>query len=389
MTAHAKLSASGAHRWLNCLGSVEMESGYQDVSSPYAQEGTHAHALAEKCLVEDVNADKFIGSLLRDERSGSTHIVDAEMAENVQAYLDYVRQLGGEEKHVLVEAKVDFSQYVPEGFGTADHIAISKVDGVWTLYISDLKYGKGHRVEAANNPQGMLYALGAVLDYGFIFEVTRVKIAIVQPRLDHVSEWELSVQELLRWAEGYVKPRAALAAKPGAPVTPSIDACKFCKAKGECKALADYALNVAVEGFEGIADEMETKNAMKMDPDQLAAVLKNVDLIAGWLKSVEATAQQKLEHGENIPGYKLVEGRSLRRWRNEDEARKLLESKIGEDAYEKKLISPSKAEKILKKEKTLLTEYVVKPAGRPTIAPQNDKRKAIHVNACEGFDEVA
>lgn len=377
MTAHAKLSASGAHRWMECSGSVHMEDGLPDTTSEFAEYGTAAHELAERCLKEDVTADYFAGKVFNG------HEADEEMVEGVQSYLDYVRSHKGE---VLIEQRVDFSPWVSEGFGTCDCLVIEGD----TASVIDLKFGKGVRVDAENNPQAMLYALGALNEYEFIFdEINTFKLAIVQPRLDHVSEWTLSREELLAFGE-QAKERADLALSDEAPLTPGESQCRFCKAKATCRALAEHSLKTAADGFEAVDVPVTVKDVAKLSNEEVAALLPQLNTLTDWIKAVEAHALAELEQGRNVPGYKLVEGRSIRKWRNEEDAEKALSSELeAEDIFTKKLISPTQAEKALGKAHPILKEHVVKPEGKPAIAPESDKRPALEVNPTEGFSKVA
>lgn len=378
MTAHAKLSASGAHRWLVCAGSVSMEEGFPDTTSKFAEHGTAAHELAERCLKEDVTAEYFVGQTFNGFE------VDAEMVEAVQLYLDYIRNHSGE---VLIEQKVDFSPWVHEGFGTCDCLVIEG----HTASVIDLKYGKGVKVDAENNSQAMLYALGALNEYEFLFdEINTFKLAIVQPRLDHISEWEVSREDLLAFGQ-YAKERADAALAEDAEVTPEEHACKFCKAKASCRTLAEHSLQVAAEGFEAVEVPITLKDPKKLTNKEIAALLPQMKAIVDWTKAVEAFALAELEHGHEVPGYKLVEGRSIRKWADEDAAEKALRgSKLKvADIFTKKLVSPTQAEKLLGKNHPILQEFSVKPEGKPAIAAESDKRPALVVDVTEGFSKVA
>jgi hypothetical protein len=201
--AHASLGASNAHRWLECSGSVKAEQGFENKSSSFAYEGTCAHELSELALLHDKEPSDWIGKPLVEN---SEWIVDEDMAQHVTTYTDYVRQVAQGADDVLIEQRVSYADWVDGGFGTADAVVI-KGD---SIYVCDLKYGKGVQVDAENNPQGMLYALGAYAEFGFISDFKTVHISIVQPRLDHISEWSISVKDLLKWAE-WVSQRAELA----------------------------------------------------------------------------------------------------------------------------------------------------------------------------------
>jgi len=374
---HATLSASGAHRWLVCAGSVELEKQFPKTTSDFAEYGTAAHDLAERCLTEDVQAGKFAGQKFNGFE------VDSEMIAAVDDYLDYVR---GHRGTRFIEQRVEYSNFVPEGFGTCDALVI---DGNKAAVI-DLKMGKGVRVDAKDNPQSMLYALGALNDFDFVLsDVDNFKLAIVQPRLDHISEYEISRKDLLAFGE-YAKRRAALALAPNAEFTPNEKACKFCRAKATCRALAEHNLSIAAEGFSDIQTQITTKRLDVLSNDDIAQLLPQFDSVSCWISAVKAHAQTELENGRDIPGYKLVEGRSVRKWRDEADAEVVLRrSKLKvADIFSKKLISPTQAEKLLGKGHHIMTEQVVRPQGKPIIAPAGDKRPSLEVDPTAGFEKV-
>lgn len=371
--AHAKLSASGAVRWMQCPASVRMEEGYVDQSSSYAREGTAAHELADRCLREDRHARTFVGTDIDVE--GVTYSVDVEMADYVQQYLDYVRLLPG---FRFPEQRVDFSQWVPDGFGTSDSIVIA--DGV--ISIVDLKYGKGVAVSAENNPQLMLYALGALAAYDFLYDLHTVRMVIVQPRLDYVSEWEISVTDLLAFGER-AREAAAVALSGMGGFAPDDKACRFCKARGECKAQAAQHLQTLKGEFVSFEDALAAPliDTDRLDARELAALLAQVDAITAWASTIEASAQAILEAGGELPGYKLVEGRSNRQWADDIEAEAALRAakvKVA-DMMTTKLKTPAQMEKVLGKEHPVLLAHVIKPKGKPTIAPVSDKRPALDI----------
>lgn len=372
MTAHARLSASGSHRWINCPGSVKAEEGFPDTTSLAASEGTAAHELAELVLINGGTCFDWIGKPLPDNNAFT---VDQTMAEYVQEYVDYVVALGGDQEY---EIRVDFSEWVPDGFGTSDALVIKGS----TLYVVDLKYGKGVLVEAEENTQGMLYALGALEEYGYLYDIEKVVIVIVQPRRDHISEWTLSKSDLLKRGE-WISQRAELANEPDAKRVPGESQCQWCKAKATCPALMALTHQTVAADFENL-DCMV--NPDQLGDEDLRKALDNKALIVSWFDAVEKHVFSRIEAGEEFKGYKLVEGRSLRQWRDEGEAAAVLETLLEDDAYERKLLSPSKAEKAVGKTKAgELESLIVKPKGKPTLVPESDKRPPIGATA-DDFD---
>ena len=284
MSAHAKLGASNAHRWLVCAGSVSAEEGLPDKSSPFAEEGTVAHELAELAL-----------------RAGSTALdtfENQEMSDFVRMYVEYVQQLAQGADSFEIETRVSYGDWVPDGFGTADAIVVRGDE----LHICDLKYGMGVRVDAEQNPQGMLYALGAWALSEMVFDIKRVHIHIIQPRLDHISTWEISVDDLLRWAE-WVKQRAEETRDPNAPRVPGEKQCRFCKAKASCSALLKLTQDVILADFDDL-DNMPKANTLT--DDQMRNALEAKSLIEAWLSAIEVLVKDRLSSGDGFAGYKFV-----------------------------------------------------------------------------------
>lgn len=370
MAAHAKLGASNAHRWLHCPGSVQAESGMSDKGSPFAMEGTMAHELAETCMERGDDPFAWVGHPLPG--SGDA-LVNHEMASAVQDYADYLAEIGGEQEY---ERRVHYGEWVPNGFGTADAIAYVERDK--TLHVIDFKYGKGVQVNAERNEQGMLYGLGAYEEYSPFAEIERVHIHIVQPRKDHIDDWRIDVPALLEWAE-WVSARAEMALSSNAIRTPGESQCRFCKASATCPALRDYTHKIIGQDFDNL-------NTDRLSDEELRQVLDAKPLISKFLEAVEGHARERLESGQNFPGYKLVSGRSVRQWADEKDAEQTLFELLGEGAHERKLLTPAKAEKALgKKQAAQLSELIVKPEGKPAIAPASDKRPPINTTA-DDFD---
>ena len=363
---HASLGASSAHRWAYCPGSVAASADLPNTSSPFAQEGTTAHDLAELAL--------------RTGSSALDHFENQEMADFVSVYTEYVGRLSVEADMTMIEQRLDYGDWVPGGFGTSDAIVL-RGD---TLHVVDLKYGMGVQVYAENNPQGMLYALGAYNEISHAADVQRVVITIVQPRLDHISEWEISIPDLLKWAE-WISQRAEATTEPDAPRIAGASQCKFCLAKHNCGALLKHTTDAMLTEF----DDLENLPAPDtLTDDQVGAALAAKGLIEGWLNAVQSHVVERLESGQGFDGFKLVAGRSSRRWIDEGVALKELSGMIGQDKAmtQPKLISPPQAEKAVgAKRKADIQNLIVKTEGKPTLAPDSDNRPAVNVELSD-FD---
>ena len=359
---HAKLSASGSSRWLNCPGSVAAEAELPEQgSSPFAQEGTAAHELADICLKTGASPDSFIGQMVEGVE------VDGAMADHVAGYVSFVLSHGGDH---FYEQRVDFSPWVPEGFGTSDAIAINGQD----VHIIDLKYGKGVVVDATENSQAMLYALGVVNDFGWMLPDSPVfHLHIYQPRVSNFSSWSVTLADLLKWGE-WVKLQADTATGPDAERNPGEKQCRWCRAAGRCQTLLKYTERLISAEFEDL-DHLDDPHTLT--PANVADVLSHKKLITGWLDAVEAYALE-LANDSRLPGYKLVAGRSLRQWARDLDPI-VIEQALGEQAYEKKLVSVAKAEKMLGKQHFAeqLAALVVKPDGKATLVPNSDPRRAL------------
>lgn len=381
--AHAKLGPSAAHRWLHCPGSVILEANLVDEGSEFAKEGTAAHALAEWCLREGIYPSEMIGDTLEGVE------VTADMANHVADYVDYVRGVHGQTEHsvLLIEQRVEFTNWVPAGFGTSDAIVIG--DGL--CHVIDLKFGQGVRVDAYKNEQAMMYALGVWQTYGSLYEIDTFVLHIHQPRLDHVSEYTITVKELLAWANEVVKPAADRASSGTPEFNPGQKTCQWCKARATCKALAKHNYELTLSKFDDLEAPLVVPTAETLSADEIAALLPKLSLLKSWAGDLEEYATNTLAHGGVIPGFKLVEGRSIRQWEPDEEivARCLVEVGMAQDAiYTKKLISPTQAEKALGRAKAgEIASLVVKPRGKPTLAPEHDPRPAFGSAAADLFEE--
>jgi hypothetical protein len=360
--AHAKLSASGSTKWLNCPGSVNAEVDYPDSTNQYAEEGTLAHELADLCLKNEQEASYYV-----DKKIEGT-VIQKDMAEYVQEYLDYVLSHETSNTALYAERQVDYSNVVPEGFGTLDAAVLDYDTGI--CHIFDLKYGKGVAVDAFENTQGQMYALGMLNEFDFLGVITSFRIHIVQPRKYNISHWDISVKDLNVFSE-WVTERAELALTKDAPRVPGVKQCEWCKAQGDCKALYDFTSNIIAADFDNIEDDCYDIN--RLSDQEKKNILDNKPLIEKFVKKVEADVFDLLDSGKEFAGYKLVEGRSNRQWK--EEAEDALVKKIGEEAYNKKLIGLGDAAK--KVGKDLVDELTFKPEAKPTLAPETDKRKAI------------
>lgn len=371
MIDHAILSASGAHRWSVCTPSARLEEKFPKKSSEYAEEGTAAHALAE--LV----ARYYLGELSemdyenrRDELAKGTYY-NAEMQECANYYGRLVlktfkaTQERSEDAFVELEARVDFSKYVKDGFGTGDCIIVADK----TLEIIDFKYGKGVRVEAAGNPQMRLYAIGALLKYNTLFDIDTVRMTIFQPRLPgEQSSDEITVDELTEWAEKFIKPRAKLAYKGEGEFAPSEETCKFCRAKEQCKARAEYNLKL----FD------EAPDTLLITPEEAGQILEKAKDIRAWLEDLEKLVSTTLLNGTPVTGWKLVEGRSNRRFTDELKVAEAMKAAGYDEAllYKRELITLTQMEKDFGKKAVaeVLGSLIEKPRGKPTLAPASDKK---------------
>ncbi len=370
--AHAKLSASGAHRWLACPGSVLLEEDLPDRGSPYAAEGTLAHAVGElklrRYFDRGIGPKKFSVAMAGFKESEHWK---GEMDRYTEDYFDEVKRrslLYPEIPYVAVEERVSFEDYVPEGFGTCDCIMIYGDE----MQVIDLKYGKGVVVSPEENPQLMLYGLGALGAYEMLYGIETVRLVIVQPRLDSVEEWTISAEDLKAWGESIKE--TAQEAYEGSEILASGEHCRFCKAKARCPERGREFFSAVEE----IAAAIKKKEVPWLSNADLAKYLTRAKGILDWVKDLEEEALRAVLAGETIPGYKVVEGRSNRAFKSTDRALEILKGAGYEEAmlYERKPLSLSKLEGLVGKArfKDLLGDEVVKPQGKPTLVEESDKR---------------
>lgn len=364
---HSILGASSADRWMNCTPSARLTEGMEDEGSVFAAEGTAAHALAEWKVRKVLK--KRAG-----RRPASDYWTD-EMEESTSDYRDYIMDLVGQVKQhckdpvTLIEQHLDFSCYVPDGFGTGDFLLVADKE----LNVVDFKYGRGVAVYADHNPQMMLYALGALNLFDCLYDIEKVTMTIFQPRLSSISTWTISTEELYQWAEEVLKPKTELAAK-GEGDFVSGSWCRFCKARNTCRARAESFLELA---------RMEFQLPALLSDEEVAEVMEKADELSKWASDVMAYAQaEAIENGKHWNGYKLVEGRSVRKFSDEAKVEAAAKEAGYTDIYNKSLITLTAFEKLMGKEAfaETLGQYVTKPAGKLTLVPVSDKRPEVTVN---------
>ncbi|WP_288908181.1 DUF2800 domain-containing protein [uncultured Megasphaera sp.] len=364
MSDHALLSPSSAHRWLQCTPSAVLEESFANQSSSAAEEGTAAHALCEYKI------KKAIGERCTKPVSEAD---TAEMQECSDAYAEFVLERYEQAKVrcrdplLLIEQKVDFSAYVKDGFGTADCIIVSDN----TLQIIDFKYGQGVLVDAYENPQMKCYALGALEMYNALYDIKEVVMTIFQPRRDNVSGYTLSVAELLTWAERVLKPKAEQAIR-GKGEFAAGDWCRFCRAKAVCRKRAEENMRLA---------ELEFKPPSLLNDREIEDVLKTLPMLTKWAEDVFSyAAEAAIHHGKEWRGFKVVEGRSIRKYKDETAVIAQAQSHGYTDIFQTRLISMTAMQKLMGKKKfeEILGGLISKSPGKLTLVPETDKR--IQVN---------
>lgn len=401
-TNHALLSASSAHRWLNCTAAPRFEAQFPDGTSTYAEEGTLAHHICELYATrafkpQEMSSQKF-GARLK--KAKQNELYDDEMLSCAEGYVEYLKskslELYDNPPYITQEITVDYSTYAPEGFGTCDCVML----GSNTLHITDYKHGKGVAVSAVSNPQMMLYALGALEKFKALYSIKFISMGIFQPRISsEPSEWGITVEDLLKWGES-IKPLAQVAfTGEGATFCPG-DHCRFCKGKAQCKARADQ--NTALEEFKNLvpptadniaeAQRMSTHTKFDMSKflltdEQIGDLLTRGTHLLQWYDDLKAYATQALLEGKEIPGWKVVEGKSNRQITDTDALIGTLKRAGYDEAmlYERKPLTLTGYEKLCGKKKfgEIAEGFIVKPQGKPTLAPLSDKREPFNSAATD------
>jgi hypothetical protein len=375
MSDHAVLSASGAHRWLNCFPSARLELEFVNNESSAAAEGTAAHALCEHKLKKALH--------MRSKRPVSVYNSD-EMEEHSDAYVEFVMEQLELAKQsctdplILIEQRLDFSCYVPQGFGTGDCIIIADKK----LHIIDFKYGMGVLVDAVDNPQMKLYALGALEIYDSLYDIEEVSMTIFQPRRENVSTWTIRVEDLKAWAEKELKPKAKKAYDGEGEYLPG-EWCTFCRAAVKCRARAEEKLKLA---------QSEFKLPPLLTDSEIEEVLSKLSDLTKWANEIIAYATDAaVNHGKEWHGFKVVEGRSVRKYKDEDAVAEVAKANGYKDIFRQSLITLTEMERLMGKSKfeKILGDLIYKPPGKPTLVPLSDKRPAMNVsNAKNEFNEI-
>ena len=394
---HALLGASSSKQWLHCTPSARLQEGFPNESSVYAEEGTFAHEVCE------YKVRKYLHERVKRPQSEEYYTEEIDMITDVYAefVISVIEEMkrNGCEPLVLVEERVDYSHIAPSGFGTADMLIIGKDDqGRGLLHVCDFKTGQGVFVDCDHNSQMMLYALGGLAAYGFIYEIETVRMTIIQPRLDNISTFECSRKELEEWGES-IKPLARLAYEGKGEQVPG-DWCRFCRAKPVCRACAEEALSLAKEEFldldaGALSDITEAQTSENRETPvfkqpglipmaELAEILPTLNRISSWIEAVFAyISSEAINHAVPVPGYKVVEGRSKRIF---SDTKAVVETAIQNgytDLYIQQLISLTEFEKMMGKKKfnELLGAYVIKPPGKLALVPDDDPRPPVDLQS--------
>ena len=361
---HAILSASASHRWLNCPPSVRLCENYEDLPSDFAEEGSDAHQLCENKL------NKALG-VIDELPEFESKWFNQEMEDASNGYTSFIMEIvnglkeEGKDPLVLVEQRLDFSRWAEDSFGTGD--CVITADGL--VHVIDFKYGRGVLVEAEKNPQMLMYSLGALELFDCLYDIKTIRMTIYQPRLGNVSTYETTKEDLLKWANDVLVPMAKLAFK-GEGEYSCGEWCKFCKAKANCRERAKHNLALAKYDF---------KEPPLLSLEEIASVLLEIDTLVLWADDVKRFAFKEAMNGNKIPGFKLVEGRSTRKFSDDEKVASIAEE-AGFNPYDKKLVGITEMQKRMGKSKfvELLDKYIIKPAGKPTLVVESDKRPELN-----------
>ena len=367
--AHARLNASSSHRWMMCPPSVKLSENFVDTPSTFAEEGTYLHELCELKLHRYLGdmMPQVIEQLYEQHRDNDIYSDEAESVtdEYVAFCVETIEAVRSScpDPLIMVEHRLDYSEYVPEGYGTGDLIIVA--DGV--LEIIDFKGGRGVRVDADHNSQLLLYALGALLEFDSLYDIHAVRMSIVQPRLSNTSTFEMSADDLIRWAETEVRPKAMLAYEGGGEFCAG-EHCRFCKARYTCRARSDYFMQLAARDFR--APDLLTD-------EEIVDILPVAESLNNWVQDLIAYATQQAVDGKSWPGYKLVAGRSVRKYTSEAEIIKAATEAGYTDIYKTTLLGVGDLEKRMGRKafNDVLGKYIVKPTGAPTLVPESESRK--------------
>lgn len=378
--SHARLNASSSHRWMMCPPSVKLSEQFADKPSPYAEEGTFLHELCElklhrylgdmtADLIEQQYAEHRDNDFYSDEAESVTDEYVAFCIETIEAV-----RLSCPDPLIMVEHRLDYSEYVPDGFGTGDLVIVA--DGA--IEVIDFKGGRGVRVDANRNSQLMLYGLGALLEFDPLYDIHTVRMIIVQPRLSNTSTYEITAHDLICWAETEVRPKALLAYE-GAGEFCAGEWCRFCKARYTCRKRSEYHMRLAEHDF---------RQPDLLSDEEIADILPVADSLNSWVQDLLAYATQAAVNGKSWPGYKLVAGRTVRKYTSEAEVIKAATEAGYTDIYKTTLLGVGDLEKRMgrKRFSEVLGKFIVKPAGAPTLVPETDSRKP-YSDAASDFSE--
>ena len=369
MGKHFNLGPSAAHKWMTCTQAPHMEAGYESKSSEYAAEGSEVHDLVAECLEAKKDMKDVTDNL--------------DWIEAGQQYLDLVRSYGGLR---FVEVRLHFDHLIPGGFGTADCVVLRDDE----LIVVDYKHGKGVEVHVAGNPQFLIYASAALAEYGAFYEINRLKTVVVQPRIGNIDEADVSLKELAEFEDKVRKAYHEYLNDP--QFRPSTEACRWCLHSGNCEAQDRWVAEQVSEHFlPGVNEEITPdpiEDVRRKSPEAMARAVEAIKGVKQWITAVEAAALDRLMAGEEVPGYKAVEGRATRKWVDEDAVLKALgnvrikgKRLKQENIFTRKLCSPAQIEKVIGKQHKILKAHVTTGDGKPTLAPASDKRPAISIAA--------